>query len=519
MKIRLILLTITIILLSSFTSIAQSNNDARVQEFHSSIDEDNSIQYFDLFNMDEGTTIYIYAESYDFDTLIGVCDISCEDVYASNDDFNYPKTTNSALEYTFEKDGDYSIYIWDCCDEEAEGVFRILIGLETPEVLDGDIFPTGDPFVVTYKPTYVDLTELDYDDDEPQAQQFYGFVDDDNPVVFYEIEDAEEGQTLYLYAESEEIDTAIGICFEDCDDPVAIADDISPNNENTALEYTFEEDGDYRIIVADCCDSDEDGQFRLLLGYNAEDILENDFLPNSGQIASIYEPPRTLAQNTIDRDEEVINENCDNVDLSERPELSGDEETVETDNFVIHYTEDGDDEADDDYVEEVAEFVEFVYDVQVNQLGWPAPPRDCGEGGDSRYDFYLINILDDESILGYASPEEIVGDNPATDLEEEWSAYGYMVIDNDYDGVPSPLVVMRATIAHEFHHLIQFGYETGEPARWIYEATSSWIETKTSATEQDVTDYTLSVFNEPNLCIGTSEDRSGLRVYGDWLGD
>src|SRR5690606_21969186 len=43
------------------------------------------------------------------------------------------------------------------------------------------------------------------------------------------------------------------------------------------------------------------------------------------------------------------------------------------------------------------------------------------------------------------------------------------------------------------------------------------IETKTSITEQDVTDYTRAVFNEPNLCIGTNEDRSGLRVYGDWL--
>lgn len=517
MKIRLCFIVIFLILISSFTAIAQSDDDARVEEFFSYIDEDNPIIYFDLFNMDEDTTVYIYAESYDFDTLIGVCDIDCEEVFASNDDYNYPKTTNSALEYTFEKDGDYSIYIWDCCDEEAEGIFRILIGLETPEVLDGNIYPTGDPFVVTYKPTYVELSEIEYDEDEPQAQQFYGTLDEENSFIFYDIDNAEEGQTLYLYAESEDFDTAIGICYEDCDEAVAFADDISRNNSNTSLEYTFEEDGDYRIVVTDCCDEDAEGRFRLLLGYNADAVLEDEFLPNGAQIASEYEAPRTLVQNTIDRNEENINENCEDVDLSERPELSGDEETVETENFIIHYTEDGDDEADDDFVDEVVDYVEFVFDVQVNELGWPAPPRDCGEGGDSRYDFYLINILDDESILGYASPEEVIGDNPATEIEEEWAAYGYMVIDNDYDGVQSPLVVMRATIAHEFHHLIQFGYDIGEPARWIYEATSSWIETKTSITEQDVTDYTRSVFDEPNLCIGTNEDRRGLRVYGDWL--
>src|SRR5690606_720156 len=229
---------------------------------------------------------------------------------------------------------------------EAEGVFRILIGLETPEVLEGDIFPTGDPFVVTYKPTFVELSEFEYDDDEPQAQQFYGTVEEENSVIFYDIENAEEGQTLYLYAESNEIDTAIGICYEDCDEAVAFADDISRNNTNTSLEYTFEDDGDYRTVVTDCCDEEAEGRLRLLLGYNTEAILENKFLPNGAQIATEYEAPRTLVQNTIVRNQEIINENCEDVDLGERPELSGDEETRVTDNFIIHYTEDGDDEAD-----------------------------------------------------------------------------------------------------------------------------------------------------------------------------
>src|SRR5690606_34510039 len=104
-------------------------------------------------------------------------------------------------------------------------------------------------------------------------------------------------------------------------------------------------------------------------------------------------------------------------------------------NFIIHYTTEGDDEADEDYVDEVVDFVELVLEVQIGDYNWPAPPRDCGEGGDSRYDFYLMDILDEEGILGYADPQEIIGDNPSSDNVEEWAAYGYMVIDNDYDGV------------------------------------------------------------------------------------
>src|SRR5690606_22105268 len=154
-------------------------------------------------------------------------------------------------------------------------------------------------------------------------------------------------------------------------------------------------------------------------------------------------------------------------------------------------------------------------EVQIGDYNWPAPPRDCGEGGDSRYDFYLMDILDEEGILGYADPQEIIGDNPSSDNVEEWAAYGYMVIDNDYDGVPNPLIVMRATVAHEFHHLIQFGYDVGDET-WLYEATASWMETVTSD-DEDATDYTSTVFNEPNLCIGTRDDRSGLRIDGEWI--
>jgi len=517
MNLRLLTITLLIILLSSMTVIAQSDDDARIQEFFSAVNEDNEDFFVDLFGMDEGDTIYVYAESYDVDTFVGICDIDCEiEIYEFNNDIDGRRNRNSAFEYTFEEDGDYSIFVSDCCDSEAEGVVRLLIGLEAPEVLTGEAFPTGDPFAVIYQPNYIDLSEQDFDEDDEQAQQFYGEVTEDAPFAFYEIEDAEEGQTLYVYAESYDIDTAIGVCYETCEELLIFEDNISDGDSNTALEYTFEDDGDYRVIVGDCCDLTVEGEFRVVMGYNAPEILKDSFLPNGAQIVTPYVTPTSFVQSEIDRDEEIINENCEDVDLNDRPELSGDEETVETEHFIIHYTEDGDDEADDDFVDEVVEIVEEIYERQVEELGWAAPPLDCGEGGDARYDFYLMNILDEDGILGYAQPEELIGDNPFSDEEEEWAAYGYMVIDNDYDGVPSPLVVMRATVAHEFHHLIQFGYDLADDAFWIYEATASWMETVTSG-EEDATGYVRAVFDEPDLCIGTRDDRTGLRVYGEWL--
>ncbi|MEM9954374.1 MAG: hypothetical protein AAF846_22385 [Chloroflexota bacterium] len=516
---KLFILFVVFLIASTSIVSAQSKDTPRIQEFYTQIDSDNDIAFFDLFNMQQGTTIYVYAESYDIDPFIGICDIDCEiEVYESNDDINGLQNTNSAFKYTFEKSDDYTVFVRDCCDADEDGIVRIVLGLEAPDVVTGDVYPTGDPFVVPYRPTYINLAEIEYDEDDEQAQQFYGTVDSETQFVVYDVLDAEEGQTLYVYAESDDIDTAIGLCDLECEDFLAYNDDIGNGNLNSSFEYTIEDDGDYQIIIGDCCDEDATGDFRILIGYNQPDILTGEFLPNSAMIAQVYVPTRNnVAEDDIDRDLEVVNEDCDDLELGIRPELSGDEERFITANFVIHYTTEGDDATDLDYVMEVAEFVELIYDVQINELGWAPPPRDCGEGGDARYDFYLIDIIDGPSgIVGYADQNAILGDNPQTEIEEQWSSYGYMVIDNDYEEVGSPGVVMRATISHEFHHLVQFGYDVADEAFWLYEATASWIETITHE-DQDATSYPSAVLNEPQLCIGSEEDRTGLRIYGEWL--
>ena len=166
---------------------------------------------------------------------------------------------------------------------------------------------------------------------------------------------------------------------------------------------------------------------------------------------------------------------------------------------------------------EVVAFVESALEIQTQQLGWPSPPRDCGEGGDTRFDFYLEEILTRDNVFGYAQPENIVGDNPNSDYPEVWAAYSFLSIDNDFHGSDDPLGVMRATVAHEFHHAIQFGYDVGDAFPWYYEATASWIETQTSPEDEDATGYTESVFINPDLCIGTLQEETGVRIYGEWL--
>lgn len=512
MKFRYLSLCILLFILMIAPTQAQSG-DQQVQELYAQVTADNTIVYFDLLGMQEGETIYLYAESDDIDTALVICDIDCEETFAENDDIDAEAGNyNSALAYEFEADGDYSIAVADCCDQTSEGIFRILVGFNAPEILTGEAFPTGDSIAIPYEPTYIPIEQ---NDDSTQIQQFYGSVSAETEFVYYDIFGAEAGTTIYVYAESDEFDTWIGICDIDCEELYADNDDIDAEdgNYNSAFSYTFEADGDYSIFVSDCCESDIDGDYRLLIGYDAPQILDGQGIPNGAEFVVPYEPTRQTVNN-VDVVREP-SESCETLELRERPTLSGDEETIETTNFIIHYTLSGEDAATEDFVLEVGSFVEIVLEVQKDTLGWPLPPQDCGEGGDTRFDVYLLEVLD-EGILGYAQPENGVGDNPNSDSVEEWAAYSFLVIDNDFEGTSEPLVVMRATVSHEFHHNIQFGYDISDAISWYYEATASWMELKTSR-DEDATGYAEAVFDEPDLCIGTLQDSSGVRVYGEWL--
>lgn len=487
--------------------------EPEIQEFYSQVSPDNEFVYFDLFGMLAGETIYIYAESSEIDPLVVVCDITCEEELARNDDLAEGTNSNAALEYTFAADGDYSIAVTDCCSSDVTGIFRVQIGRNAPEILTGTAISNGAQIAVPYEPTFIDITNIVPVAGGGQVQALSGTIDPETPNVYFDLYGAVAGQTLYLFAQAQGFSPILVICDISCEELFA-------NTENdgtspiTSLEYTFAADGDYSIAVTDCCSEEALGEFSLTLGYNAPEVLAGTAIPNGAEIAVPFTPDRP----TVNISEPPPpSEGCST--LAERPQLSGEMLTRETQSFIIHYTLEGEDQTSEDFVDEVQAVLDDILTIQVNQLGWPLPPSDCGEGGDTRFDLYLQEILD-EGVLGYAVPEGLVGDNPNTpNRVEQWAAYSHLIIDDDFVGVTSPLPTMRATVAHEIHHGIQFGYDINDADRWLYEATASWIETKTYPRDEAASPYVDSLLNTTDLCIGStpSEEIYDTRVYGEWL--
>lgn len=228
-----------------------------------------------------------------------------------------------------------------------------------------------------------------------------------------------------------------------------------------------------------------------------------------------------------------------------RPILSGAEEILDTQNFRIHYTTSGSDAvASTSYVDEIAQTLEYVWQIEIEQFGWAAPPSDEGIGGDDRYDVYLQEILWDGT-FGYVEGSEDsryrsagqIGDTRAaraahaarnTSAFEERASASFMVLDNDYADTEDLITadytildLMRSTVAHEFNHALQFGYDGEEPADWLWEATATWMQDEVYDAINDGIEDAYAVFKSPDSCQlaygGEERVEDENHWYGEWI--
>jgi hypothetical protein len=138
------------------------------------------------------------------------------------------------------------------------------------------------------------------------------------------------------------------------------------------------------------------------------------------------------------------------------------------------------------YIRNVAQIFNHVWDVEVDQMGYSAPPF---ESGQSYYNIYVQNI-------------DAYGDTWTTDTQINGSDVpprfrSYIIIDNDYQGFDTPGINgLKVTAAHEFHHAIQIGsYGFWDSDRYVHELTSTWFEDVVYTEVNDYYNYIPDFFN------------------------
>ncbi len=182
--------------------------------------------------------------------------------------------------------------------------------------------------------------------------------------------------------------------------------------------------------------------------------------------------------------------------------------------FRVHYDTEGrhavsptDDDANGipDYIDLTMAVLDSVWILEVDQLGYNPPPSDNGLGGGDEYDAYVIEL--NGGYYGYAYP--------ASNGTE--TTHSYLEIDNNFTDPgykqTRGLDALRVTIAHEFHHAIQFGYYAKFDASWWQESTSTWMEEVAYPHINDYLQYLTYFLSEPQRALNSGVYRS-LHTYG-----
>ncbi len=202
-----------------------------------------------------------------------------------------------------------------------------------------------------------------------------------------------------------------------------------------------------------------------------------------------------------------------------------------------------------DYIDSVAFYFEYAYEVQVNQIGYRSPIPDKGNRGSDHYDVYIWDLgnsnepNEDPYDRGGLYGITMWTDKDIITYEPFQRNYSYIVIDNNYSPTDSVRILnsnirypayketginaLKITISHEFQHAIQFMYGLSYPATiTIMEMCGVAMEFRLFPETRDYLQYIKNIFS--NLAaypFGVDNNQTGygfsifakyvIQNYGD----
>jgi len=193
--------------------------------------------------------------------------------------------------------------------------------------------------------------------------------------------------------------------------------------------------------------------------------------------------------------------------------------------FRVHYSvtggdgvdpQDGDVNGIPDYIDTVAAVLDRIWDLEIGDLGYQAPPTDGGAGGGAEFDVYIRD-------LGRLNQYGLTFPDPGG-----VTTSSCLHLDNDYTnpafGRAGPcagatstrgLDALRVTVAHEFFHMVQFGYYHGSDGAWWQEASATWMEDVAYPDADDYLQYVCAFIGAPHRSLDSGRPSSfDLHPYG-----
>ncbi len=304
-------LTINTILLVCFSFfignlVLFASESPEVQIITETLQQDES-HYYSFNQLKKGDTIYIKMErlSGNLDPLIGITKditdfINFEEFYNNKipdlledeldftevfpnfaDDFflvwddNSGELSDAILTYEVPEDGNYQLIVTGSYYQlrrdnkfyNTFGQYKLSIGLNASEVLDKEPISTGYSVVNQLGKFHQRVQEINEE------------ISEDRKYVEFPLNTLDEGDTLYVYVEKTSGNLKPTVKLRDYGNRLLSFDNISGEDQNAAFEYKLKEEAvNYTLVIRGDSDGDEDtiGEFRLLIGTNAPEVLNGE---------------------------------------------------------------------------------------------------------------------------------------------------------------------------------------------------------------------------------------------------
>jgi len=192
----------------------------------------------------------------------------------------------AALEFTVPKDGDYFLLAsssLSAAGRQTAGTYRLLVGLNAPEVLAGTAVPTGAVIAVQERA----------DVGSQLIQQLDGSLNQNKPSISVKLSDLNPGDTLYVNLAAVSGDLKPILALRDYGNkPVQVAN-LNGQANAASFQQAFPEGGaNYflEILAASPNGQVTSGDFRLLAGINAPEVLDGQGQPNSESVLKLPIP-------------------------------------------------------------------------------------------------------------------------------------------------------------------------------------------------------------------------------------
>jgi hypothetical protein len=250
--------------------------------------------FYTVAHLEEGQTLYVYVQgtSGNLDPFVGLSDVRLtgEDANTRFDaevdrvaaegrdpikalpviydglfvawDDDGGAGYDAAFQFTAPVGGEYQLLVVGTPLKETWGEYRLLLGIDAPAVLDGDVQPTG--ATIATLDTAASYRQV-------RVQETRGSISAESPTVDLTLGAMRPGDTFYAYVEATSGDLAPALILRDYGEKPLRSGNISGSETWASLSYPFADaTANYRLRVLG---DGTTGDYRLLLGVNAPQVL------------------------------------------------------------------------------------------------------------------------------------------------------------------------------------------------------------------------------------------------------